>query len=256
MPIALITGASRGFGKEIHQLFASEGFECVTPTRSDMDMMNPSSIRAYVDSIDKPIDVLVNNAAINHKAALADIQEQELYEMFKVNVEGPINLMKAVLPGMAERNQGRVVNIGSIWGVRSYQERAMYSMTKFGIDGVSRAIAREYGKHNVLVNTDLSVVMIEELILILVGLIVKVFLLFLLENVDLNVFVMIIKILYVVLMVLLIKILVKLNVRVKKLIMLDLVNKIVHIVIIVVMNLFVEKIKGGIKMNVLLNVII
>ena len=153
MPIALITGASRGFGKEIHQLFASEGFECVTPTRSDMDMMNPSSIRAYVDSIDKPIDVLVNNAAINHKAALADIQEQELYEMFKVNVEGPINLMKAVLPGMAERNQGRVVNIGSIWGVRSYQERAMYSMTKFGIDGVSRAIAREYGKHNVLVNT-------------------------------------------------------------------------------------------------------
>jgi 3-oxoacyl-[acyl-carrier protein] reductase len=68
-----------------------------------------------------------------------------------VNLLAPLRLIKGLAPTM-KRNGGKIVNISSIWGVRSKEYRTLYSMTKFGLIGQTKALARELGQYNVLVN--------------------------------------------------------------------------------------------------------
>ncbi len=153
MSKVLITGASRGFGLEIRKVFEAKGFECICPSRATLDLSSTESIESFLFSFNDKIDVLVNNAGINIKAGLEDISASDVEAMYKTNLLGPLMLMQGLVPKMTDNTISHVVNIGSIWGVTSIEQRAMYSMTKFGIDGMTKAIAQEYGKHNVLLNT-------------------------------------------------------------------------------------------------------
>jgi len=153
MQTVLIPGASRGLGADIKSKFEAQGYQTLCPTRDEMDLMDSDQINRYFDSLDIKIDVLVNNAAINIKATLDEVDDDKLTSMVKVNLMAPLNLIKRVMRDMAEQGSGKVVNIGSIWGVRSLEHRTLYSMTKFGIDGMTRALAREFGPKNVLLNT-------------------------------------------------------------------------------------------------------
>jgi 3-oxoacyl-[acyl-carrier protein] reductase len=70
-----------------------------------------------------------------------------------VNVRAPFLLARACAPGMAERGWGRIVNIGSIWSVVSIAQRASYSTSKFGVDGMTAAMSAELAASGILVNT-------------------------------------------------------------------------------------------------------
>lgn len=151
---ALITGASRGIGKEIASKFKENGYEVYTPTRQELDLSVPESVERYIaERKDITFDVIVNNAGINEINEIEDITDEELRLMMDTNLVSPIRLLRGFIGNMKKQKYGRIVNIASIWAVVSKGGRCVYSATKNGIHGVTNTLAVELAEDNILVNT-------------------------------------------------------------------------------------------------------
>ena len=98
-------------------------------------------------------DILVNNAGVNRLAPFAETTIESMALLHAVNVVAPMLLCSAVLAGMRRRKWGRIINIASVWSLRSRTGRAAYSASKFGVDGLTAALAAEAAIDNVLANT-------------------------------------------------------------------------------------------------------
>ncbi len=149
----LITGANRGIGYAIQQLLANDAsYQLVCPTRKEMDLGDPKSIRQFLVK-DSAFDILINVAGMNVLGGIGEITEETASIMNSVNLEAPLWLIQGVLPHMKAHRYGRIVNFSSIWGLRSKERRTLYSMAKFGINGLTKALCRELGEYNILVNS-------------------------------------------------------------------------------------------------------
>ena len=141
----LITGGSRGIGKDICDKFKNEGHEIITPSREELDLSKPFSFAP-----DK-IDILINNAGIN---IVDSIFESENYEeLMTVNYFSPLRLFKLCLPYMKKQNYGRIINIGSVWIDYAKTGRSAYSASKNALHSLTKAITSEYASYNILANT-------------------------------------------------------------------------------------------------------
>jgi 3-oxoacyl-[acyl-carrier protein] reductase len=98
------------------------------------------------------IDILVNNAGINVVAPFAEIATEDFDRIQRVNVRAPLLLCRALLTRMRARGWGRIVNVSSIFGVVSKEQRAAYSASKFALDGMTAALAAEAASDGVLAN--------------------------------------------------------------------------------------------------------
>jgi 3-oxoacyl-[acyl-carrier protein] reductase len=149
----LITGTSRGIGKAIYEaLIETSHYTILAPTRQEMNLDNVASIERYLRNI-PGVDILINNAGINILKAVGEIEEDSLRQMTSVNLEAPLRIIRHVVPHMKSQRYGHIVNISSIWGIRSKELRVLYSMTKFGLNGLTKALAHELGPYNILVNS-------------------------------------------------------------------------------------------------------
>lgn len=149
----LLTGGSRGIGEAIRKALESEGVNCIAPSRSELDISDLSSIEAFFSSLDVELDGLVNNAGINIINPLEAINDVDTEQMIKINLIAPLKLIQHVVKGMRHKQSGKIVNISSIWGVRSKENRSLYSLTKFGLNGVTKSLAHELGPDNILINS-------------------------------------------------------------------------------------------------------
>jgi len=173
--VALITGASRGIGAAIARRLASEGVTVVLAARSScdalvaeleredrsahavsLDVSDPLAIARVAEDVTRsigPIDWLVNNAGIAESAPWARRpQGRDLYdEHLTVNFHGPRLLCEALVPGMAERGYGRVVNVASSAGLRGYAYVCAYVASKHALVGYTRALALELADSGVAV---------------------------------------------------------------------------------------------------------
>jgi NAD(P)-dependent dehydrogenase (short-subunit alcohol dehydrogenase family) len=148
----LVTGASRGIGLAIADRLRQEGVRVLTPDRSCLDLSSSTSMDAYLSTLNERIDILVNDAGINKLSSGQEVTDADLYETLQVNLAAPLRLIRALSPRMVENNYGRIVNISSIWSVVSKQRRVTYSMSKAGLNALTRSLAVELAPHNVLVN--------------------------------------------------------------------------------------------------------
>lgn len=148
---ALITGASRGIGKVIKELFESKGIEVYSPTRAELDLKSNESIEKYVKTIDG-VDILINCAGINDLASTEEMTLEKLQETLQVNLISQTMLIKHLTPYMKQKNYGRIVNFASIWCDFSKERRIMYSISKAGVKGLTTATAVELSKYNILCN--------------------------------------------------------------------------------------------------------
>jgi NAD(P)-dependent dehydrogenase (short-subunit alcohol dehydrogenase family) len=162
---ALVTGGTRGIGAAIAARLRDDGYE-VTVTGTLKNGQAPQGCRFQQCDFSKNdqvarfakqaagagYSVLVNNAGVNTVAPLQDYALQDFLWVQQVNVTAPFLLCKALVPGMRKRGFGRIVNITSIYGVVSRAGRSAYSTSKFGLFGMSRALALEAAADNVLVN--------------------------------------------------------------------------------------------------------
>ncbi len=149
---ALITGASRGIGKAIAIRLQQEGIKVLKPTRKEMDLLSNESIDRYLGSIKEPIDILVNNAGINLLDFSYDVSDDNIMETLQINLLAPLRLIRNITPQMIARRTGRIINISSIWSMVTKPRRITYSISKSGLNGMTRTLALELAPYNVLVN--------------------------------------------------------------------------------------------------------
>lgn len=160
----LVTGGTRGIGLAIAKRMQEAGFQVVVTGSSQTgkvdgceylacDFSDQKATEAFSKKIaEMEFSVLVNNAGINKIGVLTEYDVEDFTNLHQVNVVAPFLLCKAVVPGMQKRKFGRIVNITSIFGVVSKAERSAYSASKFALAGMTRALALETAKDNVLVN--------------------------------------------------------------------------------------------------------
>lgn len=153
MKTILITGASRGIGRAIKEELELSGYDCIAPTREELNINDLKSIEIFFGKINVEIDGLINNAGINIIGDVESICDDHINDMLNTNLVAPLKLIQAVIKGMKKRQYGKIVNVSSIWGVRSKEQRTLYSMTKFGINGLTKSLARELGEYNILINS-------------------------------------------------------------------------------------------------------
>lgn len=150
----LITGGSRGIGEATVGVVKGR-YNLITPTRQEMDLSNPDSVKEYIKRLKQEkigVDILINNAGINIVGSTTELKEEDIRKMYEVNVMAPLLLARAVLPHMKEKEKGNVIFIGSISSLGGRAGRTPYTENKHGIAGITKALAVEYGQYNIRVN--------------------------------------------------------------------------------------------------------
>lgn len=175
--VALVTGASRGIGKETAILLASHGASVAICARNQQDcdevanyikatfntpvfagvcdVGNEQDVKQFVEkSVEQlgPIDILINNAGTMLLKPFTETTTEEWTNMFDINVHAPFYFSKEVVAGMKERQSGAIVNIASIWGTKGGPDRSAYIASKHAIIGFSKALGEELKPYNVRVN--------------------------------------------------------------------------------------------------------
>jgi len=174
--VALVTGAYRGLGFAIAQGLARAGasvvlngrrIEAVEPAARALtaqslkastaifDVTDGDAVRAAVTAIENEhgrIDVLVNNAGIQRRGALADFSQQDWDAIIATNLTAPFVVSQAVLPGMIARKSGKIVHIASLMSELARPSVVPYTAAKGGVRQLTRGMAVELAPHNIQVN--------------------------------------------------------------------------------------------------------
>ena len=175
--VILVTGATRGIGKSIAcSLVCSDNYIVGTATSEQgaesitnymkelkingigrvLDVTNGESVNNLISEISDsigPPTILVNNAGITRDQLLMRMNEEDWDDVLETNLKSIYRLSKACLRGMMKNRWGRIINVGSVVGSMGNSGQSNYSASKSGMQGFSRALAREVGSRNITVNT-------------------------------------------------------------------------------------------------------
>ena len=175
--VALITGATRGIGKEIALELAQNGFDIAVNYRSMQEGMEElkkeieaksvrcefvgadvanfeqceSMVKETIEKFGK-IDILVNNAGITKDGLIMRMKKEDFEAVIDINLVGTFNVTRNVIPYMIKQKSGRIINVSSVVGVAGNAGQTNYSASKAGIIGFTKSLAKEVASRNILVN--------------------------------------------------------------------------------------------------------
>ncbi len=174
--VAVVTGASKGLGREMAEALAEAGAKVALVARNEellsevvrgirarggtaeyiMADVTDETAAAEVDQMVKEVfgvcDILINNAGINNRKPIEEMSLDEWHEILEVNLTGPFSMSRTFVPGMKGVRWGRIINMTSIMSHVSLPNRTGYSTTKSGLLGFTRALALELAPYNITVN--------------------------------------------------------------------------------------------------------
>ena len=192
--VALVTGASRGIGREIALTLCRNQFDVVVASPEvekneevaetirqcggntmtlDLDVSNRDSVKQGVEAALKQmgrLDVLVNNAGITRDALSLRMKPDDWDRVIQINLTGAFNMSQAVIPAMMKERWGRIINIASVVGEMGNAGQANYVSSKAGLIGLTKCLALELASRNITVNaiapgyieTDMTAVLPQE----------------------------------------------------------------------------------------------
>lgn len=174
----LVTGGSRGIGKEIVRNLARSDFNVILnynnsereaiETKKELakiqknieifkaDVSKQSDVKKLIEfsiSKYKKIDILINNAGIDQIKMFQDITVSDWNKMIKTNLTSCFYTIQEVLPGMISRKDGCIINISSIWGQTGAACEVHYAVSKAGMDAITKSLAKELGASNIRINS-------------------------------------------------------------------------------------------------------
>lgn len=174
--VAVVTGASKGLGREMAESLAAAGAQVALVARNEellsevvrgirarggtaeyimadvTDETAAAEVDQFVQEAFGTCDILINNAGINNRKSIEDMTHSEWNEIIDVNLNGPFSMSRAMVPGMKQLRWGRIINMTSIMSHVSLPNRTGYSTTKAGLLGFTRALALELAPYNITVN--------------------------------------------------------------------------------------------------------
>jgi len=173
--IAVVTGASRGIGKQIARDLIISGAKVALISRSEkelnivsqefsklgktiplpLDIKNIEDVKNAIKTIiDKwgKIDILVNNAGVTSDNLLIKMKESEWDHVIDINLKGTFNCIKSVIPHMLKKRSGKIINITSVVGISGNAGQSNYCASKAGVIGLTKSIGKEYGVKGINVN--------------------------------------------------------------------------------------------------------
>lgn len=172
--VVLVTGASRGIGREIATKIAQKGYRVIANyNKSEQqakelqkqyknieiyqaDVSKRDEARNMIQSIINKygkIDVLINNAGISESKVFTDVTDEEWNRIINNNLYSAFCVTQEVVKNMINRKQGCIINISSIWGIVGASCESIYSISKAGIDSMTKSLAKELGPSNIRVNS-------------------------------------------------------------------------------------------------------
>jgi len=177
--IALVTGAGRGIGRAIAQQlaasgaivfindreasgvehcvheFRNQGWQALPATADVADAAAVNHLFAEIESQRGQLDILINNAAISRPRRLSETSDEDWQAVLAVNLNGVFHCCRAAFPLLLKSGAGRVVNLSSVsaYTGKVLSDNAAYVAAKAGVDGLTRALAREWAAHNIAVNS-------------------------------------------------------------------------------------------------------
>lgn len=176
--VAIVTGGSRGIGAEISRELARKGIQvianynksegCAKDIKSklekesiDLDIFQADvskrddvkKLVGYAQEKYGKIDILVNNAGISEYKLFTDETDEDWNRVLNTNLYSAYAMSQEVVPGMVHNKSGCIINISSIWGLVGGSLEVLYSVSKAGLDGLTKALAKELGPSNIRVNS-------------------------------------------------------------------------------------------------------
>lgn len=176
--VVIVTGASRGIGKEIARELAKKGHKVIAnynksfeSARDLKEELNKQGIEIDIFKADvskreevkkltefvlnkyKKIDILINNAGISEVKLFTDVTDDDWNKMISNNLYSAFCVTQEVLQNMIQNKSGCIINISSIWGVVGASCESIYSISKAGIDAMTKSLAKELGPSNIRVNS-------------------------------------------------------------------------------------------------------
>ena len=178
MKTVIITGASKGIGRKTAEILAKDGYKVIANyNKSEEEAMQLKKelieqgieidlIKADVSKKEEcekiveytiqkysKIDVLINNAGISNYGVFTDIKEIEIDKIMKTNLYSAMYMCQEVGKYMIREKRGCIINISSIWGIVGASCEVAYSVSKAGVDGLTKSLAKEWGPSNIRVNS-------------------------------------------------------------------------------------------------------
>jgi 3-oxoacyl-[acyl-carrier protein] reductase len=174
-PVVAVTGGSRGLGAALCRALVEQGYRVGTASRRPSeetermsaehpesfhwwaaDFSDAAAVRPWISSVVDQfdgLDVLINNAGVLRQELFISATQADITDTIAVNLTGPLLLAQAAARHMDRRGGGTILNISSINAVRGHRGVASYSAAKAGLDGLTRALARELGPTGIRVNS-------------------------------------------------------------------------------------------------------
>ncbi|QHV98166.1 SDR family oxidoreductase [Spirosoma endbachense] len=165
-PLIVVTGGSKGIGRAIVDRFVGEGFDAVVCARSinglhgpgllpfTADLSNRTGVNAlleYIHSLNRPVDVLVNNTGLFLPGQIQDEAEGTFEQLMNTNVGSAYHLTRGLVGNMVSRRQGHIFMMCSTASITAYTNGGSYCISKFALLGMSRVLREELKPHGVKV---------------------------------------------------------------------------------------------------------
>lgn len=174
MKIAIVTGASRGIGREIAKVLSNQGIKVIANYNKSeeqakllqkenpqidifkADVSNRAEVKKMVEyTLERygKIDILINNAGISEWRMFTETTDEDWNRMINNNLYSAFCVTQEVLPNMIHNKKGNIINISSIWGMVGASCESIYSISKAGMDAMTKSLAKELGPSNIRVNS-------------------------------------------------------------------------------------------------------